>query len=382
MTTPPPPPAIPGELVEEALLRVPPDDPASLVRASLVCKDWCRLISAPGFRRRLSERHGAPPLLGFVGSVTDTDGRLGITRFLPTSSFRPRRAEADLFGWVAIHSCHGRVLLFRRPWCANPRENRLLVWDPVADERRELPRMSWRPEPVPESWNAAVLCSASAAAGCNYSDCHRGPFLVIFVGTLGSTTATSVYSSDANAWSERTSARVSFIQYHIEATAIAENALYFNTITGTRLVKCDLSTREVSWINLPTEASKRDIVLMAMEDGRLGFAMVKEDNLYIWSREVGLDGEKRWAQSRIIELNKLLPADALYVEPHLAGYANGAGVVFLWTCGGFFSVDLNSLRVEERGGSYRLGKSVVPVMSFCTPALGAASTGEGSGPGA
>ena len=51
------------ELVEEVLLRFPPDDPASLVRAALVSKRWCRLISGRGFRRRFREFHRSPPLL-------------------------------------------------------------------------------------------------------------------------------------------------------------------------------------------------------------------------------------------------------------------------------------------------------------------------------
>ncbi|TVU40934.1 hypothetical protein EJB05_14419, partial [Eragrostis curvula] len=53
MAPPPPPP--PPELIEdvtaEILLRLPPDDPEHLVRASLVCKPWLRVISDPGFLR-------------------------------------------------------------------------------------------------------------------------------------------------------------------------------------------------------------------------------------------------------------------------------------------------------------------------------------------
>jgi hypothetical protein len=48
MAAPPPlrrPPALMDELMEEILLRLPPDKPVLLVRAALVCKRWCRLVA-------------------------------------------------------------------------------------------------------------------------------------------------------------------------------------------------------------------------------------------------------------------------------------------------------------------------------------------------
>ncbi|XP_044407036.1 uncharacterized protein [Triticum aestivum] len=38
-----PPPALPDDLIEEIFLRLPPDDPASLLCASLVCKTWSHI---------------------------------------------------------------------------------------------------------------------------------------------------------------------------------------------------------------------------------------------------------------------------------------------------------------------------------------------------
>ncbi|KAL6622694.1 hypothetical protein ACP70R_018680 [Stipagrostis hirtigluma subsp. patula] len=49
---PPPPPELMEELVEEVLLRFPPEEPASLVRAALVCRGWRCIVSDPFFRRR------------------------------------------------------------------------------------------------------------------------------------------------------------------------------------------------------------------------------------------------------------------------------------------------------------------------------------------
>lgn len=40
------------KLIGEILVRFPPDDLACLVRASLVCKPWRRLLCDRAFRRR------------------------------------------------------------------------------------------------------------------------------------------------------------------------------------------------------------------------------------------------------------------------------------------------------------------------------------------
>ncbi|TVU01199.1 hypothetical protein EJB05_53358, partial [Eragrostis curvula] len=85
----PPPPVLMEELVEEVLLRVPPDDPATLVRAALVCKPWCRLVSGRGFRHRFRELHRTPPMLGFCYITYDEDEDEEISRFALTTSFTP-----------------------------------------------------------------------------------------------------------------------------------------------------------------------------------------------------------------------------------------------------------------------------------------------------
>ncbi|TVU41729.1 hypothetical protein EJB05_15274, partial [Eragrostis curvula] len=59
-------PPLMDELVEEVLIRLPPDDPASLVRAALVCLRWRHLVSNSSFRRRFREFHRTLPILGFV----------------------------------------------------------------------------------------------------------------------------------------------------------------------------------------------------------------------------------------------------------------------------------------------------------------------------
>ncbi|RCV10339.1 hypothetical protein SETIT_2G104600v2 [Setaria italica] len=109
------------ELVEEILLRFPPDDPARLLNAALVCKRWCRLITDCGFHHRFRKHHRTP---WCWASSASTEARG------PTSHPPPRSP------------------------CATPT-------------------------------TAAVLhaSSPSGASTCDHLDCRREPFLVVLMGT-------------------------------------------------------------------------------------------------------------------------------------------------------------------------------------------------------
>lgn len=148
-----PPPELPDEIVEEFLLRFPPDDPACLFRASLACKRWCRLISNPRFRRRFREFHRSPPLLGAIY------GEGSATRYWPTSSFRPPYL-VDRDNCRAIDSRHGRIL-----YCYID----LVVLDPVTGQEWKVPEPP-QPHQFPlfRRWSAALLC---AAPGCDHLIC-------------------------------------------------------------------------------------------------------------------------------------------------------------------------------------------------------------------
>ncbi|CAN6197162.1 unnamed protein product [Urochloa humidicola] len=128
------------EIVEDILLRIPPTDPASLVRVAAARKQWWRLISGPGFGRRwlrnLYLHGGAPIMLGAVRSIVHR-GRAQVS-FVPAFPFIPPRAGRRC--WCALDSRRGCVLLRReRNWLGE--NNVFAVWNPVTDELRELPVM-------------------------------------------------------------------------------------------------------------------------------------------------------------------------------------------------------------------------------------------------
>ncbi|KAL6861306.1 hypothetical protein ACP4OV_017006 [Aristida adscensionis] len=229
-----PPPELMDDLVEEVLLRLPPGEPASLARAALVCKRWRRLLSDPGFCRRLRELHRAPPLLGFVCR------RGQATRFTPTSSFRPRHAGDDFFPAhrYAIDARHGLLLSYDLP-SSSPSLLALAVSNPISGEVRRLPS----PPPLnftSASWSAALLCG-TAGCGCDRLDGAgaAGPFLVVVVSTKASShrTCACVYSSEAGAWSKATSIGYSMDHVLRGRGALVGNSLYFLYRLGSRILE-------------------------------------------------------------------------------------------------------------------------------------------------
>ncbi|KAF8713938.1 hypothetical protein HU200_027920 [Digitaria exilis] len=110
------------DLVDEILLRLPPFDPASLLRAALVCKSWRHVLSDACFRRRLREFHRGPPLLGLLCNLSDHAASFVPTtmspfrgrRFVLSPASNPRPPRRPI-GWLAIDTRHGRVLLHTDP---------------------------------------------------------------------------------------------------------------------------------------------------------------------------------------------------------------------------------------------------------------------------
>ncbi|CAD6221506.1 unnamed protein product [Miscanthus lutarioriparius] len=111
-------------------------------------------------------------MLGFFLSNDTAPKRM--PRFVPTTSapalFQPPPFDYNRM-WT-LDCRHGRVL------CRAPRNaDKLLVWDPITGDCQRLP---WNQIAVYHQSSSAVLCAVSS---CNHHDCHRGPFLVVSVGS-------------------------------------------------------------------------------------------------------------------------------------------------------------------------------------------------------
>ncbi|CAL5077929.1 unnamed protein product [Urochloa decumbens] len=194
-----------------------------------------------------------------------------------------------------------------------------------------------------------------------------------------------VYSSEAGAWSQPT-----FAGQHplndpvwsvlgVELSTFAGNAIHFvvQMDSGIGILKYNLSTREINQVNIPPNCGCA-VQLTTTEHGGLELASMEDSRLHLWSREEGPDGQLGWAQSRVIELKNMLPANTRLFSVDY--FVHSLAVVFMTTSEGLFSIDLNSAQVRKayEGHSFI---NVVPFMSFYTPELGVTSAGERSSAG-
>ncbi|KAE8820206.1 hypothetical protein D1007_01920 [Hordeum vulgare] len=373
---PHPPPELPEDVMREILLRVPADDPASLVRAAAACKSWRGMVSDPEFAPAYRLLGGAPPMLGFL---YDDRRKYWISHFLPTATSPPLAAR-DLEHWHALDSRHGLALFYA------PRSDaHFVVCDLVTGERWEIradPKcydIMWSNllsdrrllENDEISCNASVLC---AKDGCDHLDCHGGPFLVALVGhdVEGHRymNYAAVYSSVTREWSEVTSVEQVHTINGTGHSAVVGNNVYVPCVEDDSVVVYNTCDKELSVIKVPLEEQQPYLDLMGLEDGMLLFASVLKPRLYLWSMEAGPRGAAGWARRRVIELGPLLPLPVLEDKSDVSavGFAEGAGVIFMKTRAGLYKIELESGKSDQvHGGCI---DKVMPYMSFYTGAWG------------
>jgi hypothetical protein len=221
-------------------------------------------------------------------------------------------------------------------------------------------------------WTAAVLCAA-VEGGCDHFDCHRSPFLVVFVCTGPTEAFAYVYSSETGEWSGPASAQLRSARVHLNVpSALVGNALHFMSGKWGRtkkILKYVLGTQEISLIHLPHKPYNRR-ELMTMADGSLGFATVDGSKLCLWSMVSGTNAS--WAQSHTIDLKTIgtLPG-SLTIVCCMDGMA---AILMGINDQEFFVVNLKSRQIRKIPKG-RFAYPVVPFMSFYTPGTNLLSFG-------
>jgi hypothetical protein len=393
---PPPSRALPEEVVEEILLRLPPHKPACLARASLASKPWLALLSSSRFRARYREFHGVPPMLGFLqfrpwNCLKPKEGD-PIPPYVSTTKFRPRIPD---IGWgnYAVWDCrHGRVLLGER----NTGPMKLAIWDPMTGRSKELQEPSCMAvERQDGSIGAAVVCASS---GCDHRACHEGPSQVVFFSLHNdrgrfvaqacvSFQETSECSKPRSGfprdeWSEPCSGlpieAVGFIEP--KPPVLVKDAIHFTLVYGyeyvgdelfheeipqLHILKYDFSSNCLSLVDAPSMASRHYLnsVLMALEDGSLGFVIMKRLHIYIWSRQIGSDGATTWTQ--IMRFRNVPTKDPPnYLAPK--GSVEGSDIIFVYMKFGIYKINLKTLLCKKIWEGERCN-ALIPYMSFYNP---------------
>ncbi|TVU18069.1 hypothetical protein EJB05_34138, partial [Eragrostis curvula] len=383
---PPPTPELTDDLVGEFLLRIPPDDdPACLLRASLVCKRWRRILADPAFRRRHRALHQAPHVFGYL-QVVDS-GILYSSRFVTINTASRRPVRCDLPGWRVLDCRHGRALFMTQaPGSPDDGVVDFIVWDPLTDEQHRLPRPSSPPMLV-DLFTAAVLCAA-ATRGCDHRGCHGDPFRVVFISTTITpaaecVTSARVYSSETRDWSELTSVQhpAAYVHHLTCFSTLVGDTLYFFGKNYTIGYQPD--AQRLSVIDPPPQSmynGKLRFLRLVDDGGCLGFVCVEEDPSFcirLLSRETTLDGVARWAQGRVIKLDTLLANVTLPPPSHpcgvtgarVIGVAQGTDAIFVYITkderSDVYMIHLKSGRAKKLG-PFR-PSPVFPYVSFCIP---------------
>jgi (2Fe-2S) ferredoxin len=301
-------------------------------------------------------------MLGFLRSG------LTFTEFVSTTDFCPR--EPDPRHRYSVYDCrHGRVLL----QFMDDGKEFLTVWNPMTGSQRVLrvPKYSGMTH-----WYASVLRSAN---GCNHSDCHLGPFLVVFVSLheQEGVAKASVYSSETSNWSSPASLDVFFedeINIIEMPSVLAEDALYFLISSGMPIIlEYDLGKSRLSEIHLVSGSEiicPISPILMVAQDGQLGLTDLYNFNLDVWWREVGPDEVAVWSKSRVIDLKALLTIGDPEVATDLVGSVEGTGIIFAIIDLVIYMIDLKALTSKELSTElYQDGLlwPLFPYFSFYSP---------------
>ncbi|TVU40714.1 hypothetical protein EJB05_14186, partial [Eragrostis curvula] len=341
-------PELMDDLIGEILLRVPPDEPSHLIRATLVCKPWRRILFDPVFLRRYREFHRTPPLLGFLRFDYNE------TKFISTITTSPfsmlEEFHLGLWSlWRTLDCRHGRVLYYSIDDVGFRQD--LLLWDPIpgAQQCFSMPISS-------TICSAAVLCVADR---CNHFDCHGGPFRVVFAGTdEDSVSWLSEYSSVAGAWSALTSVdfsasnKVASDSYiDMRPSLFTGDAVYFFIQDGKAILRYDLGQKGQSVLDTSDLCVNTGSLMMA-EDGGLGFAGVKDYILSLWSWKANAKGIAGWVQLRN------------YAK--VIGFVEGTNTIVISTHAYTFTLEIKSRQVRKV--THGLGDIVVlSYTSFYAP---------------
>ncbi|CAM0885755.1 unnamed protein product [Alopecurus aequalis] len=314
-SSPPVPPLEDDNLLEEILLRLPPQ-PSSLPRASAVCTRWCHLLSDARFLRRFGKHHRKPPMLGCFSG----DGCRN-TVFNPTLDVpRPPRSYEH---WDLVGCRHGLAVILN--WL-----------------RKEV--ILWHPSPATSAayhTRRGLKARRALPEARHWISVHALPSV-----------------SESAAWGDMITTPTTSSIYNGIPSVMAGNALCWLLRDG-GILEFDLETESLGVIEKPADAHVDgdtfwDWQVIRTEDGGLGLAVLSKSELCIQlcQRKCNCDGVVGWEQHTKILLNELFPLTVLEnlarrPKVRLVGYDEDANVIVLTTYNGDFTLQLEQAQLKQ-----------------------------------
>uniref|UniRef100_A0A0D9W123 F-box domain-containing protein n=1 Tax=Leersia perrieri TaxID=77586 RepID=A0A0D9W123_9ORYZ len=308
-------------LLGEILLRLPPADPARLVRVSAVSKPWRRILADPTFSARYAAFHrpSGPPVLGVLHNPTNRE----LDRFVPTAAAAAFRPSGDRRGRHILDCRHGRVLLYDYEYdYSRGRELGFVVWDPITGDEHVIGG-----DVMDRLTHAAVVPTGAGGDA----------FIVAFVGVENDKylcdAHSQFYSSDTGKWSMHIYIHLDFDRHHLEDRPAAQigESLYFVGKSGTLLryryglardffERRTVSDDVLAVIHPPADA-KRDllrrghaIVMAAPDQNELRLGILYRHKLHLWAmvdKEFSPSSTRnsvgQWGRRTVVDLDPVLP---------------------------------------------------------------------------
>ncbi|XP_044983799.1 uncharacterized protein LOC123450764 [Hordeum vulgare subsp. vulgare] len=432
------PPALDDDAMSEIFLRIPPDDPKSLVRAAAVCASWRRILSDAAFARGYRAFHGAPPMLGFLHNEShERSWGRGMRRhheecLVSNFDFLSKKTPAAMPQALhaATHSCMLPCTAARLPpgvvaAGATCSAGRLAGWrrDPAASVRGGRQKFfnfvstaSFRPPACHERRDWPVLDSRHGLV------LFRTPkrdedFVVCDLVTYDRWGIVADPECAEITWNWDGKEGEEGVSWNAAVLCAKDPCDHLYCHGGPFLVAIVGSNEGlvVTFASVYSSATEEWSDMISLDEPNVFIEMTEHNavvgnksyfpcegigsvveydmgeqklsvldvdawidvpfgGLHIWSVEVRPDTTTALARRRIIELAPKVSAYALS-DVSVVGFAEGVGVIFLNTKDGLYTIDLRSGRIKNIHREPILGK-IMPYMSFYTREWGRLPTSD------
>jgi hypothetical protein len=361
------------DLLYEILLRLA--FPTSLVRASLVCKRWLALASAPAFLRRFRDLH-PPSLLGFY---VQTEGTYP-PKFVPLpqppelaavisrASFDLDSLSRDKFDYVQC--CNGLLILPDRPLL------KTRVSSPLYPARYTAVLPTVRDTSVHDDsvtyHEREILAKAGGGAGDGLS------YFCLAMGYKEQQTVMDVYVLQNGVWAIHSSTvtQVPKIELQLPRTLLGDTKIYNSASVNDRvkLVVLDLVSSSLSLLDLPEEMLPLSFELSLTDDSHLHLIHVKGSQLHIWLHQMDGNGLSSWFLEGTICLheicaNSMLP-NCILKDANVEAVGGNSRFVFMEADDVLYLFDIKNKaakKVYEITPEAKSLDCVIPIMMVWPP---------------